>query len=184
MWPLGWAALALLIRCRAWAMTCKVVTAAQFSAGHLEWVCSANVSETPCCGNSDSIGSSCTRLSFLMYEAKANATLMKHWMTVMSDGMKESGACEQEREKPGAEKVRRAHLRGRLLCGCESSLEWLRAISEHKKKCALCGCNMKSKCLSKESPVQVSGRWRWAGMTSSETWTKEVSSPHNIGLAE
>lgn len=148
MWPLGWAALALLIRCRAWAMTWKVVTAAQFSPGHLEWVCSANVSETPCCGNSDSIGSSCTRLSFLMYEARPSASLMKHWMTVMSDGMKESGACEQEREKTGAEEVRRAHLHG-----CESPLEWLHAISEHKKKCALCGRNMKSKCLSKESPV-------------------------------
>lgn len=129
MWPLGWAALALLIRCRAWAMTWKVVTAAQFSPGHLEWVCSANVSETPCCGNSDSVGSSCTRLSFLMYEARASASLMKHWMTVMSDGMKESGACEQEREKTGAEEVRRAHL-----SGCESPLEWLHAISELKKK--------------------------------------------------
>lgn len=39
------------------------------------------------------------QLSFLMHEVRGNATLMKHLMTAMRDGVKQSGVCEQERRR-------------------------------------------------------------------------------------
>lgn len=196
---------------------CKVAIAAQFSQKKTGVVCSGNEAEKMCLKPHAVVTvterkvlptSSHAQRSFLIYEVRENATLMKH--------LSESGVHrEDSRRQPwknwndvsfrhfGVMSVcvwvhdyMRQHVRvfasifymsvGMLLLrGNESSLTfphdaYLQLSSTRKKPCM---CNMKNKSLYRvhhevwEVTVSSDGN-------SSETWTKERSSPHNTGSAE